>query len=154
MARIRARDDPFRYPRFAGANPKRVPWRTRSKRIQTRKSASEKARHAQLRQSRKVVYNEALELAETAILGEAQKISISSGKKTPQQCYKDLLQRSRLVHTRRAPSKWNAYLRNEVRKRNDGKYFSLLTMTRDMADLPIPSPWARCSSSEGIVLRQ
>jgi|ERR1700722_4737696 hypothetical protein len=113
--------DPYHYPRSVrkfGA-PKRVPWRTRQARVTIRKGPIERAQIKARRQARKEVSRQGIKSAEAAIFEEAKKLSAVRGD-TPLQNYRMLLQRARITQSRRNVSAWNAYLRQEVKKRNDG----------------------------------
>jgi hypothetical protein len=86
----------------------------------------EKARIAATRKSRKALYKEAFATAQAVIYDEAKKISEKHGFKDADGCYRELMQRTRLPSTKRSPSRWNAFLRSEVKRRNDGS-LSLIT---------------------------
>ena len=81
----------------------------------------EKARIAVQWQEKKACHEAAYVEAEAAIMEEATKLSEKFGKQTPQQCYRTLLQRACISQKKRSVSSWNAYLRCEVRCKNDGK---------------------------------
>jgi hypothetical protein len=64
-------------------------------------------------------------MAQAAIYDEARKISEKHGFKDADGCYRELMQRTRLASTKCSPSRWNAFLRSEVKRRNDGSLSSI-----------------------------
>src|SRR3984957_7482562 len=126
MARVRSQlgFGPQRYSLDArnSVGPKRVAWRRRTKRAQIQKTPMEKARIAATRKARKALYNNAFTDPESTIVEHAQKISEKFGLKDTDSTYRELMQRSRIASTKRSKSRWNAFLREEVKKRNDGMY--------------------------------
>jgi hypothetical protein len=96
-------------------------WRRRTKRITIAKTPVEKARIAKQQREKKAAYEAAYLQAEAVIMEEATKLSEKFGKHTPQQCYRKLMQRARITQKKRSVNAWNVYLREEVKRRNDGK---------------------------------
>jgi hypothetical protein len=112
---------PTRSLKLPDANrPMRRLWRRRTKRVAIQKTPMEKARIAAQRREKRATYDQAYAAAEAVVMKEATKISEQFGKHRPKQCYQTLLQRARISHKKRSPSRWNAYLHQEVRRKNDG----------------------------------
>jgi hypothetical protein len=80
----------------------------------------EKARIAAHRREKRASYDQAYATAEAVVMEEATKISEQFGKHKPKQCYQTLLQRACITPKKRSVSLWNAYLRQEVQRKNDG----------------------------------
>jgi hypothetical protein len=85
------------------------------------KTPMEKARIAAARKARRAVYSDGFAAAQSAIYAEAKKISETHGFKDADACYREIMQRGRVASTKRGPSRWNAFLRQEVKRRNDGE---------------------------------
>jgi hypothetical protein len=125
-------------------------WRRRAKRVTIPKTPMEKARIAVQRQEKKACHEEAYAAAEEVIMEEATKLSEKFGRQTPQQCYRSLLQRARISQKKRSVSSWNAYLRREARRKNDGKEKSCsrhpTLIALITAELPVGDPRLKASA--------
>jgi len=124
MARVHSQlgFGPQRYSLDArnSVGPKRVAWRRRTKRAQIQKTPMEKAHIAATRKAHKALYNNAFTDAKSTIVEHTQKISEKFGLKDTDSTYWELMQQSRIASTKHSKSRWNAFLREEVKKRNDG----------------------------------
>jgi hypothetical protein len=103
----------------------RTPWRHRIKAKYYTPTPAEKATRKAERRARKELRAKAFDSASAAVMQEAVRLHETLGSATVTQCYEELCQRSQLK-TKRAKSRWNAYLRQEVKKINDGVVFSYL----------------------------
>jgi hypothetical protein len=157
MARTRLRErDPHRYSRemrrSGSGTQKRVrfPWRRRTKTARIEKDPSERAEINARRRAKKEACAATIASAESVIFEEAKKLSATlNGQKTPLQAHRMLLQTARVAQSERNISQWNAYIRQEVRKMNDGRCNSnmiFFTVNFD-ATLHSPSSWEYTSQS-------
>lgn len=99
---------------------KRVPWRRRAKRVQISKTPMEKARIAATRKARKAFREGLFCDAHSAVLDQAKILSENLGLKDVDKIYRELMQQSHRASHRRSVSRWNAFLRQEVTRRNNG----------------------------------
>ena len=77
---------------------------------------------AEKRQKHKASYNEALDAAYAIVHAEAVKLKEQFGAHSEQYYMEEIMQLSRLGRkNRRSVNHWNVYLRNEVKRLNDGK---------------------------------
>ena len=104
----------------------RKPWRHRAKRTPLRKTPAEKAEAAAKRRDHKVSYNEALSKARGIVMEQATLLREEFGGHTVEWYFEEIMQRARMTKSKRETSRWNAFLRNEVKCMNDGKYCSSL----------------------------
>jgi hypothetical protein len=81
---------------------------------------------AEKRAKRKKEYQEALADARHAIMDHAAKLHEKFGGHSIEWYFEEIMQRGRLAKATREPSRWNAYLRSEAKKINDGR----LSLTR------------------------
>lgn len=98
----------------------RKPWRRRVKPIKS--TPAEKKLKAVQRKVRKKEYHVALEEARASILDRATELHERFGGHSVDYYFEEIMQNGRLVKGSRETSRWNAYLRSEVRKLNDGTY--------------------------------
>lgn len=118
-------DSVLRYPQRNhkdGSKRVRFLWRQRTLRTICKKSAATKMQLAKKRQEKRMARQDAFAAAEAVIMEEARKISAQLGTLSPDQCYQELFQRSRISHTKRSKSRWNAFLHKEIKRRNDGMF--------------------------------
>ncbi|KAF8896627.1 hypothetical protein BD779DRAFT_1668380 [Infundibulicybe gibba] len=127
MARTRTTDanGPQRFQtqaRKMATTKLRSRWRTRTRTAQnqSQRTASRAAAIKEKRQARNQEYNEALQEAREMLLKKAEELQERFGKHTVQWYFEDIVQHSRIVKLTRRPNKWNAYLRSEVKRINDG----------------------------------
>lgn len=142
MVRLRSLQDPgpqsYSFEARRSGAPIRVAWRRRAKRTQITKTPMEKARIAATRKSRKALYSKAFATAQSVVYEEAKKISETYGHKDADVCYRELMQRTRVANTKRSASRWNAFLREEVKRRNDRSLspIALCLVANIVTDLP------------------
>jgi hypothetical protein len=91
--------------------------------------------------------------AEKTIMEEAVKLGGTIGLTNPKQAYQTLLHQARRTQKKRRAQMWNAYLRQEVRRRNDGEFnlFSIdsCLFTRRISELPEGVPRRKASAYAG-----
>ncbi|KIK33061.1 hypothetical protein CY34DRAFT_100326 [Suillus luteus UH-Slu-Lm8-n1] len=97
----------------------RTPWRHRLKRKQVQRSAAEKRAMKEKRLARKVEYADALAAAQDVVMQEAIKLHAQFATNTVEYFYEAILQNARTKGKRRGRNQWNAYLRGELKKRNN-----------------------------------
>jgi hypothetical protein len=144
MARLRLQPDlglgPQSYSLDArrSGGSKRHAWRRRTKRTQIQKTPMEKARIAAVKKARKDLYNKAFMDAGASIFDHAKILSETFGLKDADRSYQELMQRARIANTKRSKSRWNAFLRDEVKRRNDGMLapVTLYSITNIIQELP------------------
>jgi hypothetical protein len=100
----------------------RLPWRHRSKHRTFKQSPAEKAALAEKWSSRKLAYCEALTEAAETIYNEAVKLREKFGTHSIQYYMGELMQQSRLDKKKRNINSWNVFLRNEVKRINEGVF--------------------------------
>ena len=108
----------------------RLPWRHRAKRIALRKTPAEKAAQAAKRQAHRVSYREALTSARSVVMDQAIQLRERFGMHTVEWYFEEIMQQSRMGKVKRAPSRWNAFLRKEVQRINNGMYISTMTKSQ------------------------
>jgi hypothetical protein len=101
-------------------NKVRQPWRHRTKRTYLRKTPAEKAALAAKRLGHRQSYQTALAKARAVVMDEAIKLKEQFGAHSVDWYFEAIMQQSRISKTKRAPSRWNAYLRQEVKAANNG----------------------------------
>jgi hypothetical protein len=99
----------------------RKPWRHRAKAI--RRTPAEKKLLAEKRAKRKTEYQEALAEARNVIMEQAAILHERFGGHKIEWYFEKIMQCGRLAKHTREPTRWNAYLRSETKKINDGKLF-------------------------------
>jgi hypothetical protein len=116
-------EGPARYSSRKAAlltSKQRLPWRQRAKRKTIKKSTAEKKTLAEQRLNRKIAYRQALADATETIHNEAIKLHEQFGGHSIEYYREQLMQHSRLGKKRRLVNGWNVFLRNEVKRMNDG----------------------------------
>jgi hypothetical protein len=104
----------------------RYPWRYCSKRKTYRHSTAEKQALTAQRKERKLSYHNALHLATEAIQNEAKKLHEQFGGHSVDYYMRQIMQTSHIHKKSRSVNKWNIYLRQEVKRINDGRpYFTI-----------------------------
>lgn len=98
----------------------RLPWRHRTHRTAIKRTTAQKKQLAKQRCENKERYNKALEASFQVLLGEAHKLREEFGGHSEQYYLEDILQRPRVVQSRRGVNRWNVFLRDEVKRINDG----------------------------------
>lgn len=94
--------------------------RRRSRRVRAPITPALKANLAKERMARQAKYTLALKDARDAVLWQATQLRKSFGGHSTTYYTQEILQRGRLERGRRKPSKWNAFLRQELKTRNAG----------------------------------
>lgn len=102
----------------------RKPWRRHAK-PGIRPTPAEKKLKAIERTAHKKEYRAALEAARASILDKATELHERFGGHSVDWYFEEIMQRGRLAKNSREISRWNAYLRSEVRKMNDGMHIVL-----------------------------
>ena len=126
MARTSQDTGPARM-RMASTQKTRLPWRYRTKRKVYKRTATEKKMLAEKRQKHKASYNEALDAAYAIVHEEAVKLKEQFGAHSEQYYMEEIMQLSRLgKKNRQTVNNWNVYLRNEVKRLNNGKLMFLV----------------------------
>ena len=128
---------------------KRISWwrRVKPKRLLPK---SEKAQRVAARCERKNAYQNALADVEKGLMEQATKLSETYKTKTVDKCYKELMQQSRITSTKHTPLAWNAFLCEEVRRRNDGSLMKILLYIHSNLAIDRTAPGR--SPSESIIL--
>ena len=103
------------------SNPRK---RTRSARAPV--TPALKSALAKGREARRAEYKEALKDARDVILKQAMQLREVFGGHSANYYTQEILQRGRLERARRKPSRWNAYLRQQLKARNAGMKAVLL----------------------------
>jgi len=75
---------------------------------------------ARLREERRNEYTQALKGARDTINKHTLQLRETFGGHSTKYYTQEILQRGRIERGRRKPSRWNAYLRHELKKRNEG----------------------------------
>jgi hypothetical protein len=123
MARHLSLHSAQRYIKTTKAS-QRTPWRSRLKRKQiAKKSAEEKKTLAEKRLKKKIDYQTALAEAQDVLMQEAVKMHETLGCHTVDYYYEAIIQTSHMTKHQRACNPWNAYLRAEVKKYNEGMFY-------------------------------
>jgi len=107
--------------RTAATNKARLPWRNRTKHKTYQRTSVEKKALAEKRRNNKKSYHEALAAAYAAVQEEAVKLKEQFGAHSVQYYMEEIMQQSRLTKHKRSVNSWNVYLRNEVKRINDGE---------------------------------
>ena len=81
---------------------------------------------AERRKTRRVEYTSALKDARQTVHKQATQLREAFGGHSTDYYTQEILQRGRLERVRRKPSRWNAYLRKEIQRRNAGMAVVLL----------------------------
>jgi hypothetical protein len=124
MVRQSSADGPQRFKslsRKLSTAKTRYAWRTKTKRKYIKRTPAEKAALKEKRQSEKKMYNDALQEAREVVLQQATQLHERFGGHSVQHYFEQILQQSRMKKRSRKVSRWNAYLRSEVKRINDGK---------------------------------
>lgn len=95
----------------------------RTKHAVIRRTPQEKAQIAASRRAHRASYLEALNDARNSIMEQAAHLKETFGGHSIEYYLEAILQRSRLAKSTKAPNRWNAYLRQEVKRINDGESF-------------------------------
>jgi hypothetical protein len=82
---------------------------------------AEKKLLAAKRARRKKEYQEALTEARSTIMEQAARLHERFGGHSTEWYFEEIIQRGRLAKGAREPTRWNAYLRSETKKINDGR---------------------------------
>ena len=121
-----------RYIKTAKASV-RTPWRHRRKRATIIRTPTEKAAIKAKNHERKVAYADALSRAQDIVMQEAIKLQGQFGSCTIEYYFEAILQTSRLTK-KRGPSRWNAYLRQEIKKHNSSERTFLMVIIEPLID--------------------
>ena len=78
---------------------------------------------AKQREERRNEYTQALKDAQNTVKNHAVQLREAFGGHSAEYYTQEILQRGRTERSRRKPSRWNAYLRHELKKRNEGMSF-------------------------------
>ena len=81
---------------------------------------------ARQREAQRENYTSTLQDARNAVEQHATQLRENFGGHTVDYYSQEILQRSRLERARRKPSRWNAFLRHELKKQNDGTLYHCL----------------------------
>ena len=93
------------------------------------------------REARRVEYTSALKDARNAIHTQATQLRELFGGHSTDYYTQEILQRGRLERARRRPSRWNAYLRQELKRRNAGTEV-VVSYAAAANYVPRAVPWA------------
>jgi hypothetical protein len=104
----------------------RSAWRTKAKRLYVTKPPAEKARLKEKRLSHKKDYNEALQEAQQIVHQQATLLHERFGGHSIQWYFQEILQQSQRQKSQCQVTAWNAYLSSEVKRINNGIFFSFL----------------------------
>ncbi|KAG1785413.1 uncharacterized protein HD556DRAFT_1249922 [Suillus plorans] len=96
----------------------RKPWRHRSK-GHYKHTASEKAALKGKRLAHRIAYAEALKNAREVVQEQAKLLHEKFGSHSVQYYHEELMQRTRMATSSRSPSRWNAFVRREVKRMNE-----------------------------------
>ncbi|KAK7435153.1 hypothetical protein VKT23_019845 [Stygiomarasmius scandens] len=96
----------------------RKPWRHRTKRIRLKLTNAEKRRQKAARDERREHYQDRIRLVHKLIYDQAMEIREELGNRTVEQIVEDIMQTHRLKRTQRKASRFNAFVRVEMRRRN------------------------------------
>jgi len=124
---VKVSRNPARLPnqlRKLSTSKVRKPWRRRAKPT-VKSTPAEKKLKAVRRAVRKKEYHVALEEARATILDKATELHERFGGHSVNWYFEEIMQNGRLAKNSRDTSRWNAYLRSEVRKINDGRLCTL-----------------------------
>ncbi|KAG2126017.1 hypothetical protein DEU56DRAFT_743179 [Suillus clintonianus] len=95
----------------------RKPWRHRSK-GRYKHTASEKAALKEKRLAHRITYADALKDAREVVQEQAKLLHEKFGGHSIQYYHEELMQRARMAASSRSPSRWNAFVRREVKRMN------------------------------------
>ncbi|KAI9059665.1 hypothetical protein FKP32DRAFT_1606017 [Trametes sanguinea] len=97
----------------------RKPYRTRRKLISIKKTPAEKKAISAQREERHQKMSEALAAARETVAEEARKMQAEFGLHSDKYFEQQILQHARVSSTKRKTNRWNAFLRNELQKKNN-----------------------------------
>lgn len=97
----------------------RKPWRHRSK-GRYKHTASEKAALKGKRLAHRIAYAEALKNAREVVQEQAKLLHEKFGSHSVQYYHEELMQRTCMATSSRSPLRWNAFVRREVKRMNEG----------------------------------
>ena len=103
----------------------RTPWRHRVKHATLRKTPAEKAQAAAKRREHQVTYHDALLKARGVVMEQATQLRELFGGHTVEWYFEEIMQQACMSKSKQETSRWNAFLREEVKQFNDGVYISL-----------------------------
>ena len=123
MARLRANGNVVAYPggRSFYTAPSKRTHRTRAPVTPALRSAL-----AKQRKERRAKYQSALHNARDTIRQQATQLRETFGGHAIEYYAQEILQRGRLERGRRKPSRWNAFLRQELKLRNAGMHLFII----------------------------
>lgn len=98
----------------------RKPWRHRTQRQTVKRTSAQKKHLNKQRRDNKERYNNALEASFEVLLDEARKLREEFGAHTEQYYLQEILQRPKVVQRTRGVNRWNVFVREEVKRMNDG----------------------------------
>lgn len=98
----------------------RTPWRHRTKRRAIMQSRADKAALKEKRLLNKTSYANALSAAQDVLMEQAIKLRAEFGTHSVEYYFEAIMQHSRFQSKTKALNRWNAFLRTEVKKHNDG----------------------------------
>lgn len=124
--RLAARREAVEFQRKYVTRLARKPYRKRSKKATIKKTPQEKKILAAQRAERREKMAEALHAARDIVMEEARKMQEEFGTHNEKYYQHQILQQSRITSTKRKTNPWNAYLRSELRKRNEGTAWDTL----------------------------
>jgi hypothetical protein len=119
----------------------RKPWRHRAKRTTLQKTPAEKAEVAAKRHDHRVSYCDALSKARGIVMEQATQLREQFGGHTVEWYFEEIMQQACKAKSKRETSRWNAFLRDEVKHINDGKHTHLLPLA-----LPAGEPRQKSSA--------
>ena len=117
MARLRTYEQVITAPggRSFYSNP-----RKRARRSRAPVTAALKQALAKQREARRTEYSSALKVARDTVQEHATQLRETFGGHSADYYAQEILQRGRLERGRRKPSRWNAFVRQELKARNAG----------------------------------
>jgi hypothetical protein len=113
--------------RRSGVPSQRPPARYRPKaatRVQP--TAADRLEAVKKREDRRERYAAALSAALNVVWKEAEALCEEFGNHDVNYYFEEIIQRGHIAQSKRAPSRWNAFLKMELDSMNSSKYFALL----------------------------
>jgi hypothetical protein len=117
------------------------PWRHHSK-GRYKHTASEKAALKEKRLAHRITYVDALKDAREVMQEQAKLLHEKFGGHSIQYYHEELMQRARMAASSRSPSRWNTFVRREVKRMNQG--MCVLTCCLELCSVSCTfrtSPW-------------
>ncbi|KAG6819073.1 hypothetical protein H0H93_015742 [Arthromyces matolae] len=128
----------------------RLPWRTRTQKKVQKATAAEKAKKKVERLAAKRSYQEALRDTRDKITHMAEELRQRFGKHSVKYYEQEIIQTSRLNKKQRAPGHWNAFVSQEVKRRNENRDPGEVRLKAHQMMTDISAAWRNMSDEQKI----